>query len=130
MSDLRPTGTAITIGGVERHFLFTLAVIDEIQSTYDQPVSEVINRLANEKDVYQTVAYLALVLINDEIERNNYFKGSSDPLMTEKELKWLITMETTKDVGIAIMKAYGLSLPEDDEDEDDDDPNVKRSRNN
>ena len=42
MSDMRPSGIAVTVGGVERHVLFTLAVVDEIQSKYGLPVSEVI----------------------------------------------------------------------------------------
>ena len=33
MSDLQPWGIAFVVGGVERHFLFTLAAVDEIRRT-------------------------------------------------------------------------------------------------
>ena len=69
MSDLQPRGIPYTVGGVERNFLFTLAAVDEIQAKYDLPVSQVMAKLADDREVYDTIAVLATILINDEIRR-------------------------------------------------------------
>ena len=46
MSDLRPRGIPVVLDGVERHFLFTLNIIDEIQDRYGKTLHEVIADLA------------------------------------------------------------------------------------
>ena len=111
------------LDGVERHFLFTLAAVDEIQAHYDLPVSSVMSKLADEKENYQTLSYMATVLANDEIRRENA-QGAGKEELTEQQVKWLIDVPLSTEVTRAVMKAYGFSLPE----PEDDDPNPKRSR--
>ena len=55
MSDLRPKGAHVEIGGVDRHFLFTLNAIDTIQSEKGMPVSNVMELLQDEAEVPGTV---------------------------------------------------------------------------
>lgn len=118
MSDLRPKGISVMIGGVEREILFTLAAVDEIQAYYDAPVSEVISQMADEEKVVDISFRIMFILINDKIARDRYFNGSTEELLTEQELKWLMTLNDVKNYVGAILTAYGLSLPEEDEDED------------
>lgn len=124
MSDLRPKGAQVEIGGVNRHFLFTLNAIDTIQSEKGMPVSNVMELLQDEAEVPGTVRYLATVLINDEIERENARTKGSQSTLTEKEVGWLIEISEIGKVADAIMIAYGISLP----DNEDEDPNGERSR--
>lgn len=121
MSDLQPRGISIKIGGVERHLLFTFAAIDLIQDHFDLPLSKVIDRLGEERTMYKTAGFIVATLINDEIKRNDG-KGRGPEL---DEVMRSLDLSMTKRVLNAILKAYGISLPqgdEDDEDEDDEDP--------
>ena len=102
MSDIQPKGLPVTIGGVERHFLFTLAAVDEVQSKYDLPVSRVIAKLADEKEVYDTVASLTVILVNDEIRRN----GGKESEITEKEIKWMLDVPSADIGGCACHVRY------------------------
>ena len=124
MSDLRPKGAQVEIGGVNRHFLFTLNAIDTIQSEKGMPVSNVMELLQDEAEVPGTVRYLATVLINDEIDRKNARTKENTESMTEKEVGWLIDISEIGKVADAIMTAYGISLPEN----EDEDPNASGSR--
>ena len=121
MNNYRPLGHSVTfLDGVERHFLFTLAVVSEIQGHYDLPVGTVMAKLADDREGFDTLAYLALTLANDEIMRRNDQTGKDDPLLTEKQVKWLIDVPLAKKILKPIMMAYGYSMPEN---EEDDDPN-------
>lgn len=121
MSDLQPKGIAFEVGGAERHFLFTLAAVDEIQAKYEMPVSQVIARLADDEQVYQTIAALTTILINDEIRR----AGNGEREVTEQEIKWALDVPAADRLVGVLLRAYGYALPEDEEA----DPNGKRSRN-
>ncbi len=122
MSDLQPQGIPITLlDGVERHFLFTLSAVDIIQSHYDLALATVIAKLADEREVYDTISYLAAVLINDEIRRS----GLVEEKMTQERIRDLIDVPLAGKISRAILRSYGYSLPENDED---DDPNLKGSR--
>lgn len=122
MSDLQPRGIPYTVGGVERNFLFTLAAVDEIQAKYDLPVSQVVAKLADDKEVYDTIAALTTILINDEIRRNK----TDEKEITEQEVKWLLDVPAADALVTVILRTYGYALPE----ERDEDPNRTRSRSN
>jgi hypothetical protein len=114
MSDLQPKGIPVRLlDGVERSFLFTLACVDEVQDHFDKPVNEVMAMLADERESYRTLAFLAMTLANDELKR----KGE-EKLLTLDEVKWLITVPSSGEVTRAVMKAYGFGMPEPDEDDD------------
>lgn len=117
MSELRPKGLPLTLmDGVERHVLFTLSVVDDVQSHFDKPISKIIAQLADEKTVYQTLSYLTLALVNDELLRNGEKK-----MLTEQDIKWNIEIRMAKRIITVILKAYGYSMPEPDEDDEPDD---------
>ncbi len=53
-----------------------------------------------------------MALLNDEAERSG---KEGQKQYTEKEVGWLITQDNATEVTLAVLKAYGLSLPEPDE---------------
>ena len=116
MSDLKPTGIALMIDGVERHLLFTLNVDDDIQAHFDAPIEEVVNMLTDKKTASKALKFTLAALLNDEVDRLDH-AGEKHNLKkyTEQEVGWLITRENMAEVMIAVLKAYGLSLPEPDE---------------
>ena len=118
MSDLRPKGISVNIGGVERRFLFTFAAIDEIQDHFDKPLVEVLEMLKDDRTLYKAAGFIVCTLINDEIIRNGG-KGRGPELM---EVMRMLDLSMTARVVRTILKAYGISMPEPDEDDEPDDP--------
>lgn len=112
MSDLQPTGKILVIGGEERRLLFTLNVVDEVQDHYGCSLEEVIDRLTDKKESAKTLRYLTMTLLNDEAERS---PKAGLKTYTEKEAGWIITRDNVLEVTMAVLQAYGLSLPEPDE---------------
>lgn len=117
MSDLRPKGTPVMINGEERNLLFTLNVIDEIQDHYDAPMTEVWDRLTDKRKSDKTIRYLVCTLLNDEAAREKR-NGKDLKSYTEEEVGWAITVENVNEIMMALLSAYGMSLPEPDEDDD------------
>ena len=121
MSDLQPKGIPIMIGDVERHLLFTISVIDEVQAKYEKPLSSVMEMLQDDDKLVQVVFDLMFFMINDEIKRERYFHHKEEEPMTEQELKWFLDYSHIGEYMGAILRAYGVSLPE----AEDDSPNAE-----
>lgn len=115
MSDLRPVGIPINIGGEERHLLFTLNAIDEIQTRFDEPVGEVLDRLTDKKVAVDALKGVMTALINDDIRRKKHDKETVQEEFTEEEVGWMIHAFNMNEIVIAVLVAYGYSLPEPDE---------------
>ena len=116
MSDLRPRGTPVVIDGEERRLLFTLNAIDEIQDHFDAPMSDVWDKLTDKRESDKTIRYLICTLLNDEAAREQR-NGKELKSYTEEEVGWGITVENVNEIMMALLDAYGLSLPEPDEDD-------------
>lgn len=112
MSDLRPRGEGLTLGGEERHLLFSLNAVDELQDHFDCSLEEVIERLTDKREAAKTLRYVVTTLLNDEADRT---KDADLKHYTERETGWLISNENLVEVTVAVLKAYGISLPEPDE---------------
>lgn len=121
MSDLQPQGVQIVIGDVERHLLFTISVIDKIQDKYGKPLSSVVEMLQDDDKIVQVVFDLMFLMINDEIDRERFFNHKEAENMKEQELKYLMDYAHMGEYVGAILKAYGVSIPE----AEDDDPNAE-----
>ena len=129
MSALRPRGVKIELGGNSYEFLFTLNAIEQIQDETGMTLQECIRSLTEPETVTRTLRTTAKILINDYLERTE----SEPELLTDKTVGWIVTLENQADVLVAILQAYGLSMPEPDEDEeefeeDDNDPNAVSDR--
>lgn len=118
MSDLRPRGIPVALGGVERRFLFTLNTIDSIQDETEKNMKEIMTDLADEDLSNKTLKYLVKTLINHEVEREKR-KNPDCTLkeVTEQEVGDLIGMDNVVEVTAAVLTAYGYSLPKAEEDD-------------
>lgn len=76
MSVFKPRGIAIVLNGEERHFLFTLNMIDQIEEKYDKPLLEIIEDVANDTGSGHLLRDLVVMLLNDEAERNRRMQSS------------------------------------------------------
>lgn len=123
MSDLRPRGVEIELGGQKYRLLLTLNAIDQIQERCNLPLYDAIKYAAQaadgkmDHDTIQNFRAIVTVLLNNE----------EDGDFTEKEVGKLLDLENFQNVAWHVLKAYGLSMPETDEDADDEDedPNVE-----
>lgn len=123
MSTFRPRGTAVALNGEERHFLFTLNMIDQIEEKYDKPLKNVIEDVTNDVDSGHLLRDLVVMLLNDEAGRNERMQeGVKYPIVSAEEVGDMIGLDNYYEVLTAILRAYGISLPEPDEDKD---PNQK-----
>ena len=123
MSDLRPVGVPIELGGVERHFLFTLNAIDAVQSHYDMTILDALNKLFDANEQVESLKFLTMTLINDEVEREKWRNPDSDlNKVTENDVGYMVHSFNMPEVRKAILAAYRISVPESDEN---DDPNME-----
>ncbi len=126
MSNLKPRGIPIVLEGEERHFLFTLNTIDELQDKYDKSMDEIFEELQEEETAMDTLKEIVTVLLNKEAEREKRLKGRDIPEITEEEVGEIIGMDNIGEVVTAVFRAYGISMPEADEN----DPNRESGQQN
>lgn len=123
MSDLRPEGVKVKIGGQEYKFLLTINKIDEIQTRCNMPLSDAVELIAAAADgetegktlkVYRSV----LSILMD---------------VPEQEAGEKVTFADYQRVAWAMLAAYGISMPEPDDEEDEEEdeepsPNLQTGR--
>lgn len=121
MSDLRPTGTPVVIGGQERNLLFTIGLIESIQEECNSPLVELmgsIARVANfetkpedMKKFHKTVAAFLTADTGKKVHPED-LDGTIKPAEMQK-------------IAVKLLEAYGFSMPDPDDDEEDEeeDPN-------
>lgn len=126
MSDLRPVGVPIKLEGEERHLLFTLNAIDQLQEHYKEDLSEIIDKLTDKTEAVTTLRQILLTLLNDEAERELNLNGKELKVYSLKEIGWLVSLDNQDEILVNILKAYGLSLPEG----EDDTPNLMSGQTN
>ena len=79
-------------------------------------MTEVWDKLTDKREAEKTIRYLLCTLLNDEAEREKR-NGRELKNYTEKEVGWIISVDDVDEILSALLKAYGVSLPEPDEDE-------------
>ena len=115
-SALRPDkGLAVKIGGVEFHFLFTFAVLDDLQTYYKEPISEIIRKLTDDMTIYSAAGRIIEALIASDIY-NNGGKDATAP--SYQDIMHVLDFNDSKRIVAALLRAYGIDMPEPDEDDD------------
>lgn len=118
MSDLRPEGTSIQMGGKERRILLSIEAIDAIQSTTNLPLLDAIMRVAQVADgnTYgedgENMKVFGKVLLAEMLAAGEKVKADDINRIKYKEIGGIAT---------GILKEFGVATPEEEEDEDDDD---------
>lgn len=115
-SALRPDkGLAVTIGGVEFHFLFTFAVLDDLQTYYKEPISEIIRKLTDDMTIYSAAGRIIEALIASDVY-NNGGKDVTPP--SYQDIMHVLDLDDSRRIVSALLKSYGIDMPEPDEDDD------------
>jgi len=128
MRVLKPQGIPVNFDGIERHFLFNINVIDEIQEHFDTDIISAINLIINDKDselkkkAYDNLCYFVMVLANEDTRIYNKTAKEKRENIDIEYLKEVITHRTAQELLAAILKAFNGSMPQD----DNDDPNSTR----
>lgn len=112
MSALQPEGVPFELLGRTWHLKWTLAAIDKAQEHFDEPIGEIIVRLADERQLPLAVANLLSILIADEIDRD----GIDVACPTTKDIMWAVDITNLEAATSALLRAYGIGMPDDDED--------------
>ncbi len=122
MSALRPVGEVINIDGTERHLLFTLNAVEQIQDKYDLSINEIINTVfgldpESRRKSFSILKYIVTALINEDVEIHNDHNEDKWKPVTEKYIGRNISLQNIGIISMAVLKAYTNSLPEPDENE-------------
>lgn len=128
MSDMKPRGTPITLGREERHFLFTLNLIDQLEDKYGKTMQSIIEDMTAENADRHMLRDVVTMLLNNEAARSRRQDDTSQELreVTEEEVGDMIDLDNYYIVLRAILQAYGISLPE----PEDADPNTQSGQTN
>lgn len=126
MSDLKPEGVKIELGGQERTLLFTINVVDDIQERCNMPLIDAIGGVARfidgnagDHESIDTFRKVLTALLNGE---------PGAVRIEEKEVGDMVHIGNSTRIAFAILRAYGVSVPEpveDESDDEDDDPNAE-----
>lgn len=112
MSDLRPTGIMIKLEEETHNLLFTLNVVDALQSRYHCSVSEVLVKLTDNLESPGVIRFVLTELLNDEMKRLGKNK-----VYEEEETGRMVSVKKISEVKTAIIRCYGLSIPDCEEEE-------------
>ena len=109
------------LDGEERHFLFTLNMIDHFEEKYSKTMNEIIEDLVEAEQNNHMLRDIVTDLLNDESERSaRKCREMQYPEVTVQDTGDMIGLDNYYEVLDAVLRAYGISLPEA---EEDDDPN-------
>lgn len=117
MSDLRPKGTKLTLGGKEYGLRFTLNAIDDIQDHFDVAIEELPKLFDEPKTRIKNIRYLITALINEDIACVNDETGGNAPLLDERYIGRQIDARNMGDIMTAIYACFADGTPRKDEDE-------------
>lgn len=117
-TDLRPDeGIAVVIGGVEFRLLFTFAAIDALQTHYNEPIADVVRKLTDNMTVYAAAGHILHALIESDL----YNHGETNKAPTYEQIMHVLDMRDGGHITAAILRAFGVDMPEPDQDESEDD---------
>lgn len=110
MSDLKPTGTMIKLGGKDYGLLFSLNAIDDIQEKLEVPISKIGDLLNDEMKSFKAIRVLLSSLINAWIEAED-----RDDFVTEKWVGSRVNVGNIEEIRDSIFASFADSLPEEED---------------
>ena len=125
MSDLRPTGAPVVIGGQEYNILFTIGAIETIQENCNKALVETMPAISNIAN-YRTDADDLRTFYNVVAA---FLTVNSGKKVTADDIDGIMKPTEMQKIAITLMEAYGFSMPdpdsddEDSEDEEEENPN-------
>ena len=115
MSDLKPKGKKITLGGKEYGLRFTLNAIDDIQDHFDIPIEDLGKLFKDSKTRIRNLRYLLTVLINEDIDCVNDENDEKISHVEERFVGRQIDANNMQSMMTAIMNSFTAGTPESEE---------------
>ncbi len=110
MSDLRPKGKKVWIGGEEHELLFSLNVIDAMQSFYNETAGRVLLKLTDEMRGPEVLRFLLTELLNDEKQRRN-----DHGFYKIEEIGSMVSRKEIPELTRSVINAYEEAVPKEQE---------------
>jgi len=107
MSDLRPTGGKITLGGKEYGLLFDNLVVDGIQDHFDISFFQLNELLQNRKTLYKALHYITALMINEYIDD----RETGEPHVTDQWVGRKMNPSNTSEIEKAVARTIRECLP-------------------
>ncbi len=126
MSDLRPVGIPVNFDGEERHLLFSINAIEELETQFQKPIFEILTDITetNDTERVKKIRKVTTILLNAQIECYNLTHQDQKENVTEKYVGAFLTggfSGTAETMLLKILEAYAISIPEPEEE----DPNAE-----
>ncbi len=115
MSDLKPKGKKINLGGKEYGLKFTLNAIDDIQDHFDIAIEDLGKLFSDSKTRIKNLRYLLTLLINEDIDCVKDETGEGIAHVDERFVGRHIDAQNMQSMVTAIMKSFTAGTPESDE---------------
>ena len=115
MSDLRPTGTKITLGGKEYGMRFTLNAIDDIQEHFGIDISDIGELFSDSRNRIKSLRYLLTLLINEDIDCVADETGEAPKHLDERYVGRYIDATNMQNLMGSIMQSFSDGTPRRDE---------------
>ena len=111
MSELKPAGVAIEIGGREERMIFTLNVVEKTIERYGQ----LENLLQNLNTGLPEIKWLATQMINESIDiwNDDHPDGRRQPLTEQQLGRQIVGVYGINELGDRVREAIFQGLPED-----------------
>ena len=110
MGNLNPKPVEIEFNGKTYGVTFTLNLIDEVQTYFDKPLSDVFNLIIDSPQSVSNLRYMLTLLLNDAPE--------AESELTQEEVGKKIDIRSFDYYYRKVIEALGISLPDGDEEDD------------
>ena len=123
MRILKPVGEVLQFDDKERHLLFNVNVIDQLQEDYDTDIVDIINTIFELKDKekkkksYGMLAHVLMVLLNEDVRLHNKYNPDDqwEELSEEYIRTEVLSNTTSKNIAILILLSFNGSMPKSDD---------------
>lgn len=115
MSDLKPKGKKINLGGKEYGLRFTLNAIDDIQDHFNIAIEDLGKLFSDSKTRIKNLRYLLTLLINEDIDCVKDETGEEIAHVDERFVGRHIDAQNMQSMMMAIMNSFTAGTPTSDE---------------
>jgi hypothetical protein len=123
MRILKPVGEVLEFDGKERHLLFNVNVIDQLQEDYDNDIVSIINEIfeledkEKKKKAYAMLAHMLTVVLNEDVRLHNKYNPDDrwEDLSEEYIRTEILSNSTSKLISALMLLSFNGTMPKSDD---------------